>query len=138
MKWITPLLLILFSLSAGSTEAAGMFDDGFKPCGDQPNTLAIVACVDAKTRVWDRRLNAAYAALQRVVDAAQRDPLIPDALSSDCFGPGAPGDGGDALWRAHQFVPSITAGTHDGVVVVPNTVAEKVGPQVGPDLFHWV
>ena len=64
--------------------------------------------------------------------------LIPDALSNDCFGPGALGDGSEALWRAHQLVPGIAAGTHDGVVAVPNAVAEKVGAQISPDLFHRV
>ncbi len=36
--------------------------------------------------------------------------VILDALSTDCFGPDAPGDEGEALWRAHQFVPSVAAG----------------------------
>jgi uncharacterized protein YecT (DUF1311 family) len=34
-----------------------------------------VDCVDAKAKSWDRRLNAAYAALQKRVEAGQRDPL---------------------------------------------------------------
>jgi len=64
--------------------------------------------------------------------------LIADALPTDCSGPDTACDGGEALGRVHQFVPSIAAGIHDGVVAVPNAVAEKVGAQIGPDLFHWV
>jgi len=64
--------------------------------------------------------------------------LIPDALSADCSGPGATGDGGEALGHVHQRVSSVAAGVHDGVVAVPNAVAEKVGAQVGPNLFHRV
>lgn len=45
------------------------------PCGDGLTTAAIVACIDGRTRIWDRRLNAAYAALQRRIEAGQRDPL---------------------------------------------------------------
>jgi len=75
VKWIALSLLILASLFARSAEAASMFDDEYKPCGEQPNTIAIVACVDAKTKAWDRRLNAAYGALLRGVEGGQRDPL---------------------------------------------------------------
>jgi len=63
--------------------------------------------------------------------------VIPAALSADRFGPGATGDGGQALGRAHQLVPGIAAGTHDGVVAVPHAMAEEVGPQVALVLpFH--
>jgi uncharacterized protein YecT (DUF1311 family) len=64
-----------FALLAVSPAAAEMFGPDYKPCGDQPNTLAIVDCVQAKTKVWDQRLNAAYKALQQRIDADQRDPL---------------------------------------------------------------
>jgi len=52
--------------------------------------------------------------------------MIPDALSTDCSGPGAVSDGGEALGHVHQFVPSIAAGIYDGVVAVPNTVARAI------------
>jgi uncharacterized protein YecT (DUF1311 family) len=52
-----------------------MFGEGYKPCGDAPNTLAVVECTEAKTKAWDQRLNAAYATLQRAADPAQREPL---------------------------------------------------------------
>ena len=55
--------------------AAELFGPDYPPCGDAPDSVAIVACVDAKARAWDRRLNAAYAALQQRIDAEQRDPL---------------------------------------------------------------
>ena len=61
-----------------------------------------------------------------------RASLIPSASFDDRCGPGAMGDGGEALGRVHQFVPSVAAGIHDGVVAVPDAVAEKVGAQVGP------
>ncbi len=64
--------------------------------------------------------------------------LIPDALSADCCGPGAMGDGGQALRRAHQLVPSVAAGIHDGTVAIPDVGAEKVGAQISPDLFYRV
>jgi uncharacterized protein YecT (DUF1311 family) len=62
-------------LLAVSPAAAEMFGPDYKPCGDQPNTPATVDCVQAKTKVWDQRLNAAYKALQQRIDADQRDPL---------------------------------------------------------------
>ena len=52
-----------------------MFGKDYAPCGDQPNTLAIVDCVSGHTKTWDRRLNAAYKALGEASDPAQRDPL---------------------------------------------------------------
>jgi uncharacterized protein YecT (DUF1311 family) len=55
--------------------SAEMFGPDYKPCGDQPNTIAIVDCLDARTKVWDRRLNDAYASLGQRIDAAQREPL---------------------------------------------------------------
>src|SRR5580700_5952810 len=53
-----------------------MFGPDYSPCGDKPSTLSIVECVQAKTNVSDRRLNAAYKALQARIDAAQRRPLL--------------------------------------------------------------
>jgi uncharacterized protein YecT (DUF1311 family) len=32
-------------------------------CNQQPNTIAIVDCIDARTRFWDGRLNQAYKAV---------------------------------------------------------------------------
>ena len=54
---------------------AEMFGKDYAPCGDQPNTLAIVDCVSGRAQAWDRRLNAAYKALGEAADPAQRDPL---------------------------------------------------------------
>ena len=74
-----PLLLlaapILALASAPPASAAEMFGDDYRPRGDQPNTLAIVDCVAARTRTWDRRLNAAYKHLSDVVEPGQREPL---------------------------------------------------------------
>ena len=55
--------------------AAEMFGADYAPCGDRPDTLAVVGCVDAEAKAWGRRLNAAHAASQKRIDAGQRDPL---------------------------------------------------------------
>lgn len=55
--------------------AAEMFGSDYPPCGDQPNTLAIVDCVGAKTKIWDERLNKAYQDLPQRLDAGQLGPL---------------------------------------------------------------
>lgn len=65
-------VLVLMALPA----MAAMFGPGYQPCGDKPSTLDIVACVEAKTKVADQRLNAAYKALQARIDPAQRQPLL--------------------------------------------------------------
>jgi uncharacterized protein YecT (DUF1311 family) len=66
-----PALALLVALPA----AADMFGPDYKPCGDQPNTLATVDCLAAKTKSWDERLNTAYKNLAQRIDAGQRDPL---------------------------------------------------------------
>ena len=58
--------------------------------------------------------------------------LIPGALSVDCSDPGSMRDGGEALGRVHPLVPSAAAGIHDGVVAVPDPMAEEGGAQAGP------
>lgn len=55
---------------------AEMFGPGFQPCGEKTSTFKVVECVQAKTSDSDKRLNAAYKALQAQVDAAQRQPLL--------------------------------------------------------------
>ena len=66
-----PLIPLLVPLSV----AAEMFGPDYRPCGDQPNTLAIVDCLDAKTKLQDQRLNNAYKSLGQRIDPNQRDPL---------------------------------------------------------------
>ena len=72
-----PLLLTLLAMTLLAAVPAGaeMFGADYKPCGDQPNTVAAVDCVSAKTKVWDQRLNRAYQSLAQRIDAGQRDPL---------------------------------------------------------------
>ena len=48
------------------------------------------------------------------------------------------GDGGEALWRAHQLVPGVAAGIHDGLVAVPDASAELVAAQVVPNILERV
>jgi uncharacterized protein YecT (DUF1311 family) len=54
---------------------AEMFGPDYPPCGDQPNTIAIVECVEEKTRVWDERLNKAFKELPQRIDAGQISQL---------------------------------------------------------------
>ncbi len=68
--------VLLVTLPAAYPAAAEMFGPDYRPCGDRPNTLAIVECVQAKTKAWDQRLNAAYQALQTRIDPTQRQPLL--------------------------------------------------------------
>jgi uncharacterized protein YecT (DUF1311 family) len=70
--WLATLAL---ALATGPAAATDMFGEGYKPCGDAGTTMATVECTAAKTKAWDQRLNAAYAALQRAADPAQREPL---------------------------------------------------------------
>jgi uncharacterized protein YecT (DUF1311 family) len=53
-----------------------MFGADYKPCGDKQSTLDIVACVNAKTKVWDARLNEAYKGAQKRISEGQRQPLV--------------------------------------------------------------
>ena len=46
--------------------------------------------------------------------------LIPSALAVDCFGPLAPGDGGEPVGHRDEGVPGLAAGLDDGVVVGPD------------------
>ncbi len=62
---------VLFALPA----AAEMFGSDYPPCGDRSNTADIVDCIEAKTRVWDERLNKAYKDLPQRLDAGQLGPL---------------------------------------------------------------
>jgi uncharacterized protein YecT (DUF1311 family) len=64
--------LVLMALPAG----AEMFGPDYRSCGDKPNTLALVECVQVKTKAADQRLNAAYKALQARIDPDQRQPLV--------------------------------------------------------------
>lgn len=63
------------ALLASRPGRAEMFGADYKPCGDQPNTMATVDCVQTKTKGWDQRLNTAYKDLMQRIDANQRDPL---------------------------------------------------------------
>jgi uncharacterized protein YecT (DUF1311 family) len=67
----------LFCLTALARPAAAteLFGPDYAPCGDKSNTLAIVACVEAKAKAWDQRLNAAYTTLQQRISEGQREPL---------------------------------------------------------------
>jgi uncharacterized protein YecT (DUF1311 family) len=76
MKLVFVPVIALWSLVAAGPVVAEMFGPDYQPCGDTPNTPATVECVQAKTKVWDQRLNAAYKALQARIDAAQRQPLL--------------------------------------------------------------
>ncbi len=67
---IIPALVLL-----ASAAAAEMFGEDYSPCGDRSNTADIVDCIEAKTKVWDERLNKAYKDLPQRLDAGQLGPL---------------------------------------------------------------
>lgn len=46
-------------------------------CNEQPNTLAIVDCIEARTKFWDGRLNQAY----KAVTAMFQDPDLKSRLA---------------------------------------------------------
>jgi uncharacterized protein YecT (DUF1311 family) len=69
------LLVALAALLTASSARAEMFGPDYRPCGDRPNTPAIVECVNAKTKVWDQRLNAAYGTLQQRSSGEQAEAL---------------------------------------------------------------
>lgn len=73
-RMILPAVPVL-ALLIVTPVAAEMFGSDYTPCGNQPNTLAMVDCVDAKMKTWDQRLNVAYKNLMQRIDAGQRDPL---------------------------------------------------------------
>ena len=64
------------AVTAAVPAAAEMFGPEYRLCGEQPNTLAIVECIQAKTNLSDQRLNTAYKTLQARIDPAQRQPLL--------------------------------------------------------------
>lgn len=68
-------ICVALLLAGRPARATDMFGEGYRPCGDRSSTPEIVACVDAKTREWDRRLNRAYSALLDAAGAARREPL---------------------------------------------------------------
>jgi uncharacterized protein YecT (DUF1311 family) len=74
MQRIFPLVIPLIVLLA-SPASAEMFGSDYPPCGDQSNTVAIVDCLEAKTKTWDERLNKAYKDLPQRLDAGQLGPL---------------------------------------------------------------
>jgi uncharacterized protein YecT (DUF1311 family) len=70
------LLALLPLIVLGTPPAsAEMFGADYKPCGDKQSTVDIVACVTAKTKAWDDRLNEAYKGVQKRISAGQRQPL---------------------------------------------------------------
>jgi uncharacterized protein YecT (DUF1311 family) len=70
--FVAPALAVMALLPA----EAEMFGPGFQPCGQKTSTLEVVQCVLAKTNSADRRLNAAYKALQARIEANQCQPLL--------------------------------------------------------------
>jgi uncharacterized protein YecT (DUF1311 family) len=69
------VLIIPSVLLLALPAAAEMFGPDYPPCGDQPNTVATVDCVNAKTKIWNDRLNKAYQDLSHRLDARQLGPL---------------------------------------------------------------
>ena len=59
----------------GTAQATTLFGKDYEPCGDQPSTPEIVACTQAKTQIWDRRLNKAYADAMQALAPDQQNAL---------------------------------------------------------------
>src|SRR3546814_17467164 len=78
MRCILLPAIAALSLVIVTPAAAEMFGPEFGTCGDQPTTLATVECLDAKTKLSDRRLNTAYKALKQRIEPAQRQPPLPE------------------------------------------------------------
>lgn len=72
---LLPAAAVLAAAAAVPAQAR-MFGPEYHPCGEQPNTIAIVECVDARTKAADRRLNAAYKALQQRIEEGPRQRLV--------------------------------------------------------------
>lgn len=70
-----PSFVVAAVLALLVTNSAGAGPTDPNPCGDQPTTLAIAECLQARTKVWDQRLNAAYKDLMQRIDPGQREPL---------------------------------------------------------------
>jgi uncharacterized protein YecT (DUF1311 family) len=70
-----PVLVLISTASAEvARKSPGAGNAG--SCNDAADTLSIVACIQGETAAWDRRLNAAYAALKKRIDSGQQEPLL--------------------------------------------------------------
>lgn len=69
------LAVVFLAVAMPAQIGAEMFGPNYRPCGDAPSTLAILACVQEKAETADRRLNAAYRALRERIDPAQSQKL---------------------------------------------------------------
>lgn len=68
------IVLVLAGLLLCAPAGSQMYGPSFQQCGNGA-TVAIVNCVDAQTKIWDRRLNSAYRAALERADTGQRAPL---------------------------------------------------------------
>lgn len=68
------LVMGLAGLLLLGTATAQMYGPAYQKCS-QGTTAAIVDCVNAGAKTWDRRLNSAYRALLERADPGQREPL---------------------------------------------------------------
>lgn len=75
MRMTAPMAWLSIAAAPAVVHAAVPGSGSGSDCGQSGSTAAIVECRDAETKQWDRRLNAAYKALQQRVDAGQRQPL---------------------------------------------------------------
>ena len=76
MIWLPTLasVLALLAVSAGHAQEP----DNLK-CAERDTTMEIVDCHAADTKIWDRRLNAAYQKLLKGETATQKKQLQQDA-----------------------------------------------------------
>lgn len=65
--------VLLAALLAAAPAAAQPSE--LEACGQEGSTVGIAGCLLRRAEIWDRRLNEAYAALQRRITPEQRDML---------------------------------------------------------------
>ncbi|HWX51164.1 MAG TPA: lysozyme inhibitor LprI family protein [Roseomonas sp.] len=69
------LVAAVLALADGEPAQAASPQNDDAACDTATTTAGIAACLGAEAKAWDRKLNAAYAALQERIDPGQREPL---------------------------------------------------------------
>ena len=77
-RGVSALLILAGAILVWPVAAAEHWTPDRNRCNEQPTTLAIVDCIDGRTKLWDNRLNQAYKALTTMLqDPEMRDQLAP-------------------------------------------------------------
>lgn len=117
---------------------AEMYGAEYQKCNGG-TTVAIVDCIAARTKAWDKRLNTAYKDLSQRVDAGQREPLKAaqrlwiQYRDANCGFYGA-AEGSIRQVNAAEYLRSMTEGGRSNWSRRPR--ASAVGMGVRPDKMH--